>query len=196
MLRRPTIYFQIPFEIPAVFVEEYRYMFETLYGAHSHLTDGEIIRLGFKHYRDLDVYNVAHYDFSEDLGSDSYSLVIDPKEWDLFFGNELSPLSPREELDEVLQYRFDFSFCAMKYILQEEKRYNWKQYDIIMEGIPPEDALYFLRGIKMMALRDGGKLLKREMYSFAYLDTNQNQWHVQYSEIHRWVRRYRFSEVE
>lgn len=33
-------------------------------------------------------------------------------------------LSLREELDEVLQYRFDLSFLAMKEILGEERKFK------------------------------------------------------------------------
>lgn len=196
MKKSPTIYFQLPFEIPESFVIEYRELFETLYGPQNNLADGDIIRLGFQHYRNFDVFTSAYFDFTEELNSDTYSLVIDPKEWHLFFSNDLSLLSPKEELDEVLQYRFDLSFLAMREILEEERSFKRQSYDSIMEGIADEDAICFLKGIKMMVLRDGGKLLAREMYAFTYEDINQKKWSVQYNQFRRWIRRYKYTEVK
>lgn len=192
MKTKTTFYLEIPFGIPCAFIAEYRDAFEELYGAQPHLSDFSIICFGLEHFHYLDEFTPAYFDFFDDSAKETRSFVLEPGEWPLFFGPELDPFSPIEELEAVFQFRFDLSFLAMRELVQREKRYNWRQYDAIMERIGSDQAIHFLQGIKMMVLRDGGKVINRDIHSFTYIDKNQANWIIQYHTRGQWIRRFKY----
>ena len=63
-----------------------------------------------------------------------------------------------------------------------------------MQNVSQENAIHFLQGIKMMVLRDGGKLTNRDIDSFVYIDVQQKHWLVQYHKLGRWIRRYKYDD--
>lgn len=191
MSRKTSIYFELPLLLPIDYVKRYRAKYEELYGTQGNICDGEILRLGLRHWGKAGIFQPSFFNLQVmPEEQEYYSLVLTPEEWRSIFGEELLPSSPKEELLAVFWSYFDSSYNGMGNILDAEKK-SFRLYDSFLENADEETGFQLLQGLKQMLLHDGGVLVECELYSFKYVDASQCIWKVSYDRSRRCVRRYR-----